>query len=53
MLQDMLQIMFKVSNNVSEYDAALHGLRITISLGIKQLIFMEDSTLVANQVNKM
>lgn len=34
-LQYVLQIMFKVSNNTTEYEAALHGLHIAISLGIK------------------
>jgi hypothetical protein len=34
-LQYVLQIMFKVSNNMTEYEAALHGLHIAISLGIK------------------
>lgn len=45
--------MFKVLNNTEDYEVALHGLRITISLGIKHLIVRGYSTLVVNQVNKM
>jgi ribonuclease HI len=34
-LKYILQIFWKVSNNEAEYDALLHGLRLTISLGTK------------------
>ena len=33
-LKYVLQIHFSASNNAAEYEALLHGLRITISLGI-------------------
>jgi ribonuclease HI len=40
-----------VSNNSAEYEAALHGLRITAELGVKCLMVFGDSALVINQVN--
>jgi ribonuclease HI len=40
------------SNNAVEYEAALHGLRIAIELGVKCLMVYSDSVLVINQVNK-
>ena len=44
--------MFKVSNNEAEYEALLHGLRLSISLGIKRLLVFRDFKLVVQQVNK-
>jgi ribonuclease HI len=51
-LKYVLQILWKVSNNEAEYEALLHGLRLAISLGIKQLLVYGDSLLVVQQVNK-
>jgi ribonuclease HI len=34
-LKYVFQILFKVSNIESEYEALLHGLRLAVSLGIK------------------
>src|SRR6185295_4238369 len=51
-LKYVFQIMFKVSNNEAEYEALLHGLRLALSLGIKQLLVYGDSLLVVQQVNK-
>jgi ribonuclease HI len=51
-LKYVLQIFWKVSNNEAEYEALLHGLRLTISLGIKRLLVYGDSAVVINQVNK-
>jgi ribonuclease HI len=48
----VLQIFWKVSNNEAEYEALLHGLCLTISLGIKWLLVYGNSTVVINQVNK-
>jgi ribonuclease HI len=48
----VLQIFWMVSNNEAEYEALLHGLRLTISLGIKWLLIYGDSAVVKNQVNK-
>jgi ribonuclease HI len=51
-LKYVLRIFWKVSNNESEYEALLHGLRLAVSLGIKRLLVYDDSAVVINQVNK-
>jgi ribonuclease HI len=51
-LKYVLQIFWKVSNNEAEYEALLHGLRLTTSLGIKRLLVYSDSAVFINQVNK-
>jgi ribonuclease HI len=51
-LKYVLQIHYKASNNGAEYEALIHGLRITVSLGIKRLIAYGDSKVVIEQVNK-
>jgi ribonuclease HI len=51
-LSYVLWIHFKVSNNVTKYEEALHDLRIAVELGIKRLMVFGDSALVINQVNK-
>jgi ribonuclease HI len=51
-LKYVIQILWAVSNNEAEYEALLHGLRLTISLGIKRLLVYGDSLLVVQQVNK-
>jgi ribonuclease HI len=51
-LSYVLWIHFKASNNATEYEAALHDLRIIVELGIKRLTVFSDSALVINQVNK-
>jgi ribonuclease HI len=51
-LKYVLQIFWEVSNNKAEYEALLHGLRLSISLGIKQLLVYGDSLLIVQQVNK-
>jgi ribonuclease HI len=51
-LKYVLQIFWKVSNNEAEYEALLHGLCLTASLGIKRLLVYGDSAVVINQVNK-
>ena len=45
-LKYILQILFEVSNNETEYEALFHGLCLAISLGIKRLLVFEDSKLV-------
>jgi ribonuclease HI len=37
-LKYVQQIHYKASNNDAEYEALIHGLRIAVSLGIKQLL---------------
>jgi ribonuclease HI len=47
-----LQLLFPASNNVAEYKALVHGLSITVSLGIKKLMVYDDSLVVISQINK-
>jgi ribonuclease HI len=51
-LKYILQIHYKASNNGTEYEALIHGLRITVSIGIKRLIAYGDSKVIIDQVNK-
>jgi hypothetical protein len=44
----VLQMHFTASNNVVEYEALLHGLRITTTLSIYQLRVLGDSLLIIN-----
>jgi ribonuclease HI len=48
----VMQMDFPSSNNAAEYEALLHGLRITATLGIHQLKVLGDSLLIINQANK-
>jgi ribonuclease HI len=48
----VLQMHFSASNNVAEYEALLHGLRIAMTLDIRRLKVLEDSLLIINQTNK-
>ena len=51
-LRYVLRIHFSVSNNATEYEACLHGLRIAVELGVKHLMVYGVSALVINQLNK-
>jgi hypothetical protein len=51
-LKYVLQIHYKASNNDAEYEALIHGPRIAVSLGIKQLIAYGNSKVVIDQVKK-
>jgi ribonuclease HI len=51
-LKYALQLLFLVSNNAAEYKALVHGLSITVSLGIKKLMEYGDSLVVISQINK-
>jgi ribonuclease HI len=51
-LRYVLRIHFLTSNNVAEYKACFHGLRIAVDLGIKRLYIDGDSALVINQLHK-
>jgi ribonuclease HI len=51
-LKYVFQILLEVSNKEVDYEALLHGLRLAVSLGIKQLFVYRDSLLVVQQVNK-
>src|SRR3954452_19656547 len=49
-LKYVIQIYFTATNNMAEYEALLHGLRIAKEIEIKHLICCGDSDLVAQQV---
>ncbi|GJW78099.1 reverse transcriptase domain-containing protein [Tanacetum coccineum] len=46
-----IRFRFEATNNESEYEALIAGLRITEQMGVKNLQAHVDSRLVANQVN--
>ena len=48
----VVRLHFPVSNNMTEYEALLSGLRITIELGIKRLDVWGDSQLIIDKVMK-
>ena len=45
-LRYTLQIHFAASNNVAEYEALIHGLRLAKELGIRRILCYGDSDLV-------
>ena len=47
----MLQIHFIATNNIAEYEALLHGIRLAKNIGIRILMCYGDSDLVAQQVS--
>ena len=51
-LRYVLRLHFPASNNIVEYEAVLHGLRIAIELGIKCLKVYGNSALIINHLNK-
>ena len=51
-LRYVLRILFPASNNVAEYEACLHGIRLALELGVKRLYVHGDFALVINQLNK-
>jgi ribonuclease HI len=51
-LRYVLQILWQATNNEVEYEALIHELQVTVSLGIKRLLVYGDSVVVVNQVNK-
>ena len=48
-LKYALQIHFAASNNVAEYEALIHGLRLAKELGIRRILCYGDSDLVVQQ----
>ncbi|KAI5016519.1 hypothetical protein ZWY2020_006370 [Hordeum vulgare] len=50
-LKYTLQIHFTASNNVAEYEALAHGLRLAKEIGIRRLICFGDLDLVVQQVS--
>ena len=51
-LNYVLHIHFDSSNNESQYESLLYGLRMAISLGVRRLMVYDDSDFVVNQVMK-
>jgi ribonuclease HI len=50
-LKYVLQIHFAASNNVAEYEALVHGLKVAKEIGIHRNICYGDSDLVVQQVS--
>ena len=50
-LKYFLQIHFAASNNVAEYEALVHGLKVAKEIGIRRIICFDDSDLVVQQVS--
>jgi ribonuclease HI len=47
-LHYMLQIHFNASNNIAEYEALVHGLRLAKEIGIQRILCFGDSDLVVH-----
>jgi ribonuclease HI len=47
-LQYVLQMHFCASNNVAEYEALVHGLKMAKEIGIRRILCYGDSDLVCN-----
>jgi ribonuclease HI len=50
-LDYVLQIHFAASNNVAEYEALIHGLKLAKEIGIRRILCFGDSDLVVQQVS--
>jgi ribonuclease HI len=50
-LQYVLQMHFRVLNNVTEYEALVHGLKLAKEIGIRRILCFGDSDLVVHQVS--
>jgi ribonuclease HI len=50
-LQYVLQMHFRASNNVAEYEALVHGLKMAKQIGIRRILCFGDSDLVVHQVS--
>jgi ribonuclease HI len=50
-LQYVLQMHFRVSNNIVEYEALVHGLKLSKEIGIRRILCFGDSDLVVHQVS--
>nr|CAE03836.3 OSJNBb0013J13.13 [Oryza sativa Japonica Group] len=51
-LRYLVRLDFRATNNMAEYEGLLAGLRVAAGLGIRRLLVLGDSQLVANQVCK-
>ena len=50
-LKYVLQVHFAASNNVAEYEALIHGLKVAKEVGIRRIICYGDSDLVIQQTS--
>jgi hypothetical protein len=50
-LRYVLQMHFRASNNVAEYEALVHGLKMAKEIGIRRILYFGDSDLVTHQVS--
>jgi ribonuclease HI len=50
-LQYVLQMHFCASNNIAEYEALVHGLKLAKEIGIQRILCFGDSDLVVHQVS--
>jgi ribonuclease HI len=50
-LQYVLQMHFRTSNNIAEYEALVHGLKLAKEIGIQRILCFGDSDLVVHQVS--
>jgi ribonuclease HI len=48
---DKLQMHFRASNNITEYEALVHGLKLAKEIGIRRILCFGDSDLVVHQVS--
>jgi ribonuclease HI len=47
----VLQIHFAASNNIAEYEALIHGLKLAKEIGIRRILYFGDSDLVVQQAS--
>jgi ribonuclease HI len=50
-LQYVLQVHFHASNNIVEYEALVHGLKLAKEIGIRRILCFRESDLVVHQVS--
>ena len=50
-LEYAVQLHFKASNNVAEYEALVHGLKIAKAMSIQRILCFGDSDLVIQQTS--
>jgi ribonuclease HI len=48
----VLQIHFHASNNIADYEALVHGLKLAKEIGIQRIFCFGDSDLVVHQVSR-
>jgi ribonuclease HI len=49
--QYVLQMHLRASNNIAEYEALVHGLKLAKEIGIRRILWFKDSDLVVHQVS--